>query len=87
MEKFEIDVSDELAGELRPYENRIQDVLVLGLRQLKIDEALALYARGLISFGRAVELAGIRREELVREARAAGISPRWTEEMVREELA
>ena len=87
MEKLEINVPDELAGELRPYQDRIQDVLVLGLRQVKIDEALDLYDRGFISFGRAVELAGIQREELVREARAAGIGPRWIEETVREELA
>jgi predicted HTH domain antitoxin len=87
MEKLEINIPDELAGELKAYQGRIQDVLVLGLRQVKIDEALALYDRGLISFGRAVELAGIQREELIRAARAAGIRPRWTEETVREELA
>jgi predicted HTH domain antitoxin len=87
MEKIEIDIPDELAGQLKPYHGRLQDVLVLGLRQVKIDEALALYDRGLISFGRAVELAGVRREELVREARMAGVRSRWTEDTVREELA
>ncbi|MGD9894402.1 MAG: UPF0175 family protein [Dehalococcoidia bacterium] len=87
MEKLEITVSDELAGELKAYQGRIQDVLILGLRQVKIVEALALYDRGLISFGRAIELAGIQREELIREARAADIRPRWTEETVLEELA
>ncbi len=87
MEKLEIDVPDELAGELKPYQSRLQDVLILGLRRVKIDEALTLYDRGLVSFGRAVEMAGIQRDELVREARAAGVRPRWTEETLREELA
>ncbi|HEX2060833.1 MAG TPA: UPF0175 family protein [Thermoanaerobaculia bacterium] len=87
MEKLEITIPDELAGELKAYQGRIEDVLVLGLRQIKIDEALALYRRGLISFGRAVELAGIQRDELIREARMAGIQPRWTKDTLREELA
>jgi hypothetical protein len=87
MQKLEIDVSDELARELRAYKGRMGELLALGLRQLKVGEALALYDRGVVSFGRAVELAGVTREELVRQARAAGVHPRWTEHMVRDELA
>jgi hypothetical protein len=86
-QKLEIDVPDDLAGELTAYQGRMQDVLVLGLRQIKIDEALALYRRGLISFGRAVELAGVGREELVRQAHATGVEPDWMEDTVREELS
>jgi len=40
----------------------------------------------LISFGRAAELAGIPEQEMIRQARAFGVTPRWTEEMVKDEL-
>jgi hypothetical protein len=46
-----------------------------------------LYSRGIISFARASEMAGLTREEMVRQARALGMRPRWSEQMVGEELA
>jgi type III restriction enzyme len=52
-----------------------------------VDEALRLYTRGEVSMARAAELAGVTREELIERARAAGIAPRWSETMAREELA
>jgi len=48
---------------------------------------LLLYSRGLVSFGRAAELASLSEKEMIRHARAAGYQPRWSEEMVQEELA
>jgi predicted HTH domain antitoxin len=45
-----------------------------------------LYKRGLVSFGRAAELAGLSQKELMRQARANGIEPRWSEKMVEDEL-
>ena len=87
MHKLQIEVPDDLADELQSYQGRMAELLLLGLQQVKIGEALMLYRRGLISFGRAVELAGVPRDELIRQARAAGVAPRWTEQTVREELA
>ncbi len=87
MQKLEIEVSDDLAGELAPYRGRAGELLALGLQQVKIAESLLLYKRGVVSFGRAVELAGLSRNEWIRQARAADAEPRWSEEMVREELA
>ena len=46
-----------------------------------------LNSRSLASFGRAAELAGLPLEEMMRQARARGIEPRWSEKMVEEELA
>jgi len=46
-----------------------------------------LYKQGLASFGRAAELAGLPQEEMMRQARAHGIEPRWSKKMVEEELA
>jgi hypothetical protein len=79
MRTFEIAVPDELASALEPYQDRMAELVLLGYQQLKIREALLLYGRGLVSFARAAELAGIPREEMTRQARAAGFSPRWAE--------
>jgi predicted HTH domain antitoxin len=82
-----VQISEDLVQEFQAHQDRLSEVLALGLRQLKVQEALALYARGVVSMGRAAELAGVHRQEMVRQAVAAGMQPRWTEEMVAEELA
>lgn len=87
MEKLMIEIPTELAEEFKPYQDKLREVLLLGLLQLKVQEALLLYKRGLISFGRAAELAGLSRQEMIRQARAFGVQPRWSERMVQEELA
>jgi len=86
MAKTTVEVPDERLGELQAYKERLGELLLLGLSQVKIQEALLLYQRGLISFGRAAELAGIPEQEMIRQARAFGVTPRWTEEMVKDEL-
>ncbi len=87
MRTLEITVPNELADELQSYHGRMPELLQLGLQQLRIGEALALYESGAVSLGRAVELAGVSRESLTRHALAAGIAPPWSDEMVHQELA
>jgi predicted HTH domain antitoxin len=48
---------------------------------------LLLYKRGLVSLGRAAELAGISERDMIRQARAADIEPVWSASQVEEELA
>ena len=86
MSKVVVEIPDELVEEFKQHQDNLREVLLLGLQQLKTMEALTLYSRGVVSVGRAAELAGIPRAELVRQARAAGISPRWSEQMALEEL-
>jgi len=62
-------------------------LILLGLSQLKAQEALTLYTRGIVSFARAAEIAGLYRPEMIRLAGAFGIRRRWSEQMVGEELA
>jgi hypothetical protein len=85
MQKFEIAVPDEAVADLQPYQDRMTELLLLGLQQLKIREALLPYGRGLVSVARAAELAGVSREEMIRQARAAGMAPRWSAEMASQE--
>lgn len=87
MERLTVDIPDDLALELHQYQDRIREVLALGLLQIKAHEALALYARGVVSLERAAEIAGLSRQEMVHQARAQDIQPRWTEEMAQAELA
>ena len=72
---------------ISPHQDKLKEVILLGLRQLKTQEALMLYSHGVVSFERAAELAGLSRQELIRQARAAGIQPRSSEDMVQAELA
>lgn len=87
MAKTVIDISDDKLAELEPYKDRLAELLLLGLSQIKIQEVLLLYQRGLISFGRASELAGLSEQEMIRQARAFGVVPRWSEKMAEEEAA
>jgi hypothetical protein len=87
MGKTIIEISDEKLVELEPYKDRLAELLLLGLSQIKIQEVLLLYQRGLVSFGRAAELAGVSEQEMVRQARAFGVFPRWSEKMAEEEAA
>ncbi|MCI0690668.1 UPF0175 family protein [candidate division KSB1 bacterium] len=87
MEKINLEVPDEVSQKLQPYRDKLPELVLLGLQQLKIQEALLLYSRGLASFGRAAEWAGLSETEMIRHARASGVQPRWSEEMAQEELA
>ena len=87
MGKTIIEISDEKLVELEPYKDRLAELLLLGLSQIKIQEVLLLYQRGLVSFGRAAELAGVSEQEMVRQARAFGVFPRWSEKVAEEEAA
>ncbi|PIP07155.1 MAG: antitoxin [Syntrophobacterales bacterium CG23_combo_of_CG06-09_8_20_14_all_48_27] len=87
MAKTIIDISDDKLAELEPYKGRLGELLLLGLSQIKIQEVLLLYQRNLLSFGRAAELAGLSEQEMIRQARAFGVVPRWSEKMAEEETA
>ncbi len=87
MAKTIIDISDDKLAELGPYKDRLGELLLLGLSQIKIQEVLLLYQRNLLSFGRAAELAGLSEQEMIRQARAFGVVPRWSEKMAEEETA
>jgi predicted HTH domain antitoxin len=87
MAKTIVEISDEKLAELESYKDRLGELLLLGLSQIKIQEVLLLYQRGLVSFGRAAELTGLSKQEMVRQAKAFGVLPRWSEKMAEEEAA
>ena len=87
MGKTMVEIPDERLKDLEAYKDRLGELLLLGLSQIRIQESLVLYKRGLVSFGRAAELAGLPEQEMMYQARAFGVQPRWSEKMVAEELA
>ena len=75
MKQVTLELSDDLARQVGSYQGRLQELVLLGLAQLKVQEALTLYTRGIVSFARAAEIAGLSRPEMIRQARALGIQP------------
>ena len=86
MAKTSVEIPDQKMAELEAYKDRLGELLLLGLSQVKIQEALLLYQRGLVSIGRAAELADLTEQEMVHQARIVGIQPRWRKTQVQEEL-
>jgi hypothetical protein len=83
-----LQLPDDLAGELESaHKAFLLEVLERGLREVKIDRALGLYARGNVTFGAAADHAGVAQSELARHAFARGMEPPFSRETLLEELA
>jgi len=65
MQTLTLEVSESLLDELQPYRDNLDDLLVVGLRQVKLESALALFKRGDISLWKAARMAGISLFELL----------------------
>ena len=59
MKQLMIELSDDMARQVSPYQGRIEELVALGLTQIKVQEALTLYTRGVVSIARAAEIAGL----------------------------
>jgi len=87
MQTLTFEVSESLLDELRPYHDNLDDLLVVGLRQVKLESALALFKRGDISLWKAARMAGMSLREMTQHALAQGLRPTVDEETLAEELA
>jgi hypothetical protein len=58
----------------------------VGAYQYKVQRALDMYRTGAGSLGYCAERVGLSKRDLIREARARGIEPPFTEQTLREEL-
>ena len=82
-----VSVSEALMREIAPYRGELAELLRLGLRQVKMEQALALYKQGGISLWRAARLAGVSLREMTQYAAAQGLRAILDDETLREELA
>ncbi len=82
-----VEIPRDLADMFSTRQDMLADILRLGLRQLKVHEALLLYEQDVVSLARAAELAGLSLHEMILQARARGIQPKWSDAMVEDDLA
>lgn len=87
METLTITVSEALLKEVSPYQADLGELLRLGLRQVKMEQALALFKQGGISLWRTARLAGVSLREMSQYAVAQGLRAAVDDETIREELA
>ena len=86
MRTLTLEVPESLLNELEPYRDNLDGLLMAGLRQVKLESALALFKRGDISLWKAARLAGVSLREMTRHAVAYGLRPAVDEETIAEEL-
>lgn len=64
----------------------LEEVIQLGVYQIRVRRALEMYRAGAGSLGYIAERVGLSKRDLIREARARGIEPAFDEKTLREEL-
>ncbi|MBI4728189.1 MAG: hypothetical protein HY775_01605 [Acidobacteria bacterium] len=85
--KLEIEVPDELVSQLRSRDARfVRQLIALGLRDLRLEEAVALLRDAGASLAFAAEYAGVTRTEMAAFCRLRGLHPRWDQQMLNEDL-
>ena len=87
MTDINIQISEALSKALEPYQDHLDEMLRMGLREFKMAQALGLYQKGGISLWKAARIAEVPLKEMARYAVAQGVYPPDDEEMVKEELA
>lgn len=87
MQRLTLDLPESLVDELGPYRDNLDSLLMAGLRQVKLETALALFKQGDISLWKAARLAGVSLREMTQQAVAHGLRPVLEEQTIAEELA
>lgn len=82
-----IEIPDDLSAQLGPYRENLDDLLWIGLREVRKEQAVALFKKGNISVWRAARLAGVYLREMMQYLAAQGLRATADEETIREELA
>lgn len=86
MRTITIRLPDYLIKELPEEESSIYEILKLGLKQLKIEKAIARYKKGGVSLAKVAESAGISIREMIPIAYAHGLEPKYDESLDESEI-
>jgi len=86
MSTVTIAISGDLSLQLEPYRDQLATLLQIGLREIKMAQALALYQKGNFSLWKAARLAGVSLREMPQYAVAQGLRATADEETMREEI-
>ena len=87
MKTITIRLPDYLIEELPEAESSIHEILKLGLKQLKIEKAIARYKKGGVSLAKVAELAGISVREMIPIAYAHGLEPKYDESLAKSKIS
>jgi hypothetical protein len=82
-----IELPEQQMKALEPYQDRLDEVIFAGIAKVRLTDALRMYEKCEVSLGRAVEIAGVTRQEFISEAQRAGVKPTTYPGMAAEELA
>ena len=80
-------IPDDLVLDLEPYRGNLDDLLRIGLREVKKKQGLVLFKKGHVSLWKAARLAGISLREMTDYATAQGLRATLEDDMIKEELA
>jgi predicted HTH domain antitoxin len=80
-------IPDELSEQLEPYHENLDELLRIGLTEVKKGQAIALFKKGNISLWKAARLAGVSLREMTDYAVAQGLRATIDEESIKEELS
>jgi len=90
MEFVNIKVPDNVIKDIKDmeeYETDIERIVETGIHQIKIERALSRFKHGDISIWNAAKIAGVPLREMIVQASAHGIKPKYDEKMIEEETA
>lgn len=87
MEEILIQVPNELSEDLAVYKGNLVAILALGLRQVKMQQSLALFREGGISLWRAARIAGVSLREMTQYAVSQGLQATCDDQTLEEELS
>jgi predicted HTH domain antitoxin len=87
MKTITIRLPDYLVEELPEEESSIYEIVKLGLKQLKIEKAIARYKKGGVSLAKVAELAGISIREMIPIAYAHGLEPKYDKSLDKSEIS
>ena len=79
-------ILDDLVLDLEPYRGNLDDLLRIGLREVKKEQGLVLLKKGHVSLWKAARLAGISLREMTDYATAQGLRATLEDDMIKEEL-
>jgi predicted HTH domain antitoxin len=82
-----ITIPDDLSVQLAPYHDQLDILLRVGLREVKMQQSLALFQKGTLSLWKAARLAGVSLREMVQYAVSQGVRAPVDEATLQEELA
>jgi predicted HTH domain antitoxin len=84
MPTITIAIPDDLSSQLAPYQDNLEDLLRIGLREVKMAQSLALFKQGNLSLWKAARLAGVSLREMTQYAVSQGVQPAVDDETLKE---